>query len=146
MIKNAVLADTIASENTRSFNCPECDKYHFDCTTDCRDSAIDALNAKDAQPISELGGWHTNQPTFDCFVLLMTPEFPKNCPFVIAEWDNDAKVFYSESFDYPIPVWDCWKLIARNNILENPKYKDKLGKMALNGQIITNDEKATETE
>jgi hypothetical protein len=88
MITNTALADTIASENTRSFN----------------------------------------------------------CPFVIAEWDNDAKVFYSESFDYPIPVWDCWKLIARNNILENPKYKDTLGKMALNGQIITNDEKATETE
>jgi hypothetical protein len=78
------------------------------------------------QPITEQGGWHTEPPTFDCFALLMTPAFPKNCHFVVAEWDNDAECFYSESFDFPIEKWDCWKLIQKNWILENPKYSEEV--------------------
>lgn len=78
------------------------------------------------QPITEQGGWHTEPPTFDCFALLMTPAFPKNCHFVVAEWDNDAECFYSESFDFPIEKWDCWKLIQKNWVLENPKYSEEV--------------------
>ena len=145
--QNIDLAQTIANVNSRSFNCPECDKYHFDCTSDCVDSAMDAINYKDSQPIIELGGWHKEQPTQDCFVLLMTPEFPKNCVFIVAEWDHDAKMFYEESSDMPVKQWDCWKLIQYNWVLENPKYSDTLKNMAISDEQKTQfDEKATETK
>lgn len=76
--------------------------------------------------IVTLNQWHTNEPNEDCFALVMTKEFPKNCYFVVAEWDNDVKCFYNESTDYPIKNWDCWTKIQPNNLLKNDKYVDVL--------------------
>lgn len=66
---------------------------------------------KDKQSIGSLGGWNNTKPREDCFCLVKTIEFPKNCEYVVAEWDNDAKMFYSESNDKPIVDWEKWKLI-----------------------------------
>lgn len=75
-------------------------------------SAMTMAVWKDEQPIKESGGWHTEQPTEDGWYLVDTPDFPKNCHFVVAEWDNDAKNFYDEHSDYPIKFIG-WKLIER---------------------------------
>lgn len=56
--------------------------------------AIEIAEWKDEQPILELGGWHTEEPTEDGWYLVDTPNFPKNCRCVVAEWDSHAK-FYS---------------------------------------------------
>lgn len=76
--------------------------------------------------IVTLNQWHTNEPNEDCFALVMTKEFPKNCYFVVAEWDNDAKAFYSESTDDALQHLDCWTKIQPNNLLKNDKYDDLL--------------------
>ena len=68
---------------------------------------------KDEQTVKRLGGWSINEPDFDCFCIVKTAGFPKNCEYVVAEWDNDAKMFYSESNDEPIVDWEKWKLIER---------------------------------
>ena len=74
--------------------------------------AIKMADWKDKQPILELEGWHTEEPTEDGWYLVFTPDFPKNCYCVVAEWDNDAKCFFSEASDYPID-FRKWKLIER---------------------------------
>lgn len=70
---------------------------------------------KDEQPISEQGGWHEEEPTVDGWYLVDTPDFPKNCYCVVAEWDNTAKHFYSEETDDPIDFCK-WKLIEKRVI------------------------------
>ena len=50
---------------------------------------------KDAQPISELGGWHTEPPTENCKVLLETNS--KHEPYVVAGWSSHDKCFYDRS-------------------------------------------------
>lgn len=75
-------------------------------------TAIEMAEWKDKQPINELGGWHTEEPTEDGWYLVDTPDFPKNCHCIVAEWDNDAKHFYSESSDFPVD-FKKWKLIER---------------------------------
>ena len=82
-----------------------------------REVAETTAQWKDEQPIVEQGGWHTENPTEDCFVLLETNEFPKNCRYIVAEWDDDAKCFYSESSDFPVKDWDRWKFIDVNNFI-----------------------------
>lgn len=69
------------------------------------------MERTDTKPIAEMDGWSIEPPTINCFVLLKTPEFPKNCEYVVAEWDNDAKCFYSEATDYPIKLWYKWMMI-----------------------------------
>lgn len=76
------------------------------------DSAMEMAQWKDEQPIMETGGWHTEQPTENVWYLVDTPDFPKNCECVVAEWDNDAKHFYDEHSDCPIK-FHRWKLIER---------------------------------
>ena len=78
------------------------------------------------QDIVSINEWHTNEPNEDCFALVMTKEFPKNCFFVVAEWDNDAKNFYLESTDSALHHWDCWTKIQPNKLLQNDKYNDLL--------------------
>ena len=85
----------------------------------CRERRIVAQMAqwKDEQAISEQGGWHTEIPDVDCFVLLRTVEFPKNCKAIVAEWDNEHKCFYSEADDSPVEEWSEWKLIEMEELL-----------------------------
>lgn len=90
------------------------------------ETLLDFAKEKDKQPILEQGGWHTEKPTKDCFVILMTEEFPKNCFYVIAEWDNDAQCFYSEENDEPIEKWDYWKELEENLLLKRKNYKEEL--------------------
>lgn len=78
------------------------------------------------QDIISINEWRTEAPDEDCFALVMTREFPKNCFFVVAEWDNDAKAFYSESTDDALQYWDCWSKIQSNKLLKNNKYNDIL--------------------
>lgn len=89
-------------------------------------------DVKDNLPIVELGGWKKEEPDTDCYVLLMTEEFPKNCFYIVAEWDNDAKCFYSEASDMPIKHWDCWKLIERNEYLKGKSYRERLNEITNN--------------
>lgn len=77
------------------------------------------------QDMVSINEWRTEAPNEDCFALVMTREFPKNCVFVVAEWDNDAKSFYSESTDDALRHWDCWTKI-QPNLLKNDKYDDIL--------------------
>ncbi len=80
--------------------------------TDCYCASLEMAEWKDEQPISEQGGWHEEEPTEDGWYLVDTPDFPKNCYFIVAEWDNDAKHFYSEATDEPID-YEKWKLIEK---------------------------------
>ena len=89
---------------------------YYDSMQECIESAIQMAEWKDEQAIASLGGWSSEEPNFDCFCLVKTPEFPKNCECVVAEWDNDAKCFYLESNDMPIETWDKWKLIEKQTI------------------------------
>lgn len=75
-------------------------------------TAMEMAKFKDEQPIMEGDGWHTEQPTEDGWYLVDTPDFPKNCCCVVAEWDNDAKSFYDEHFELPIRFLR-WKLIEK---------------------------------
>jgi len=68
----------------------------------CREMA----DFKDAQPISELGGWHTEPPTKDCKVLLYMTKYS----MTVATWSNPNNKFYDNEY-YPIKVWTKWKEI-----------------------------------
>lgn len=76
------------------------------------DALIEMANWKDEQSILELGGWHKEEPTEDGWYLIKSNDFPKNCECMVAEWDNDAKHFYSEASDFPVSYKE-WKLIER---------------------------------
>lgn len=91
-----------------------CNTYKFHEKKYCgrKAAALEAMEWKDEQPIMESDGWHTEQPTEDGWYLVDTPDFPKNCCCVVAEWDNDAKSFYDEHSDLPIK-FHRWKLIER---------------------------------
>ena len=91
-----------ANEIARSLELRRCDYYSAAM------GAFEAIQWKDEQPIAELRGWHTKEPTIDCYVLLKT----KNREYIVAEWDNDAKCFYSETGDFPIS-WKKWKMIEK---------------------------------
>ena len=75
-------------------------------------SVMEMARWKDNQPIMESDGWHTEQPTEDGWYLVDTPDFPKNCYCVVAEWNNDAKSFYDEHSELPIK-FHRWKLIEK---------------------------------
>ena len=89
------------------------------------DAMVYMAKCKDREPIADTGGWETDKPKKDCFVLLMTQEFPKNCFYIVAEWDNDAQCFYSEASDRPVENWDCWKLIEMNDSIKQYSYGNK---------------------
>jgi len=74
--------------------------------------AVAMGKAKDEQPILEQGGWHNEEPTEDGWYLIKSNDFPKNCECMVAEWDNNAKSFYSEASDEPVSYRE-WKLIEK---------------------------------
>jgi hypothetical protein len=88
------------------------DETYITTEPDCYDAALTMAKWKDEQPIMESDGWHTEEPTENGWYLVDTPDFPKNCECVVAEWDNDAKHFYDEHSDFPIK-FNRWKLIER---------------------------------
>lgn len=70
-----------------------------------------ALSFKDAQPISELGGWHTEPPTEDGCYLAETFRIPyKNCHYIVAEYDTNAQTWYDEAYENEIEI-KRWKRI-----------------------------------
>ncbi|MBQ2174914.1 MAG: hypothetical protein II453_07595 [Alphaproteobacteria bacterium] len=65
----------------------------------------------DTQPISELGGWHTEPPTEDGCYLVEAITIPyKNSEFLVAEYDTNAQCWYDEAFENPIEI-KKWKRI-----------------------------------
>lgn len=82
------------------------------CREDVEDALLYMAEWKDEQSILELGGWHKEEPTEDGWYLIKSNDFPKNCECMVAEWDNDAKHFYSEASDFPVSYKE-WKLIER---------------------------------
>lgn len=79
---------------------------------DLQDVALQAMEWKDEQSILELGGWYKKQPTEDGWYLIKSNDRPKNCECMVAEWDNNAKQFYSEADDEPVSYRE-WKLIEK---------------------------------
>lgn len=75
----------------------------------CYAAAMAMASFKDAQPISELGGWHTEPPTIDCTVLLYITEQT----LTVSRWNSPNKMFYENVYVYskPIKKWIKWKLI-----------------------------------
>lgn len=45
------------------------------------------------------------------YLVIAPQSFPKNCKVVVAEFDFDAKTFYSESSDYAIKDATHWRCI-----------------------------------
>lgn len=93
------------------------DQTNMECLCQgVREILVKMAEWKDEQNIVDLGGWQTEKPTIDCFCLVETKDFPKNCQYIVAEWDNDAKCFYSESSDMPIS-YTRYKIIEPNEFL-----------------------------
>lgn len=82
------------------------------------ESAMKMEELKDHQNISDLGGWCTEEPTIDCLCLVDTKDVPKNCHYVVAEWNNDTKHFYSETA-YTLISYDRYKIIEPINRKDN---------------------------
>lgn len=77
----------------------------------CFDSAMAMADFKDSQPISELGGWHTEPPTEDGCYLAETFRIPyKNCLYIVAEYDTNAQAWYDEAYENEIEI-KRWKKI-----------------------------------
>lgn len=97
-------------------HCNWCGKPLSDCydnlcgdLQDCikEDAWDEGYEACANQPISEQEGWidfNDEHPTKDGYYLVKTPDFYKNCEFIVAEWSNHAERFYEEAFDNPIEV------------------------------------------
>ena len=68
-------------------------------------------DSKDNQPISKLGGWHTEPPTEDGCYLTETFRIPyKNCHYIVAEYDTNAQTWYDEAYENEIEI-KRWKRI-----------------------------------
>ena len=103
-MKNEQKAKEIAEENAYEWRDQECGAVSSE--EECYKSAMAMADFKDTQPISELGGWHTEPPTEDCKVLLCMSEFT----MAVAKWNSPNKMFYDE-FQEPIKKWIKWKRI-----------------------------------
>lgn len=78
---------------------------------ECYYAAMEMANFKDEQPISELGGWHTEPPTEDGCYLAETFRIPyKNCNYIVAEYDTNAQTWYDEAYENEIEI-KRWKRI-----------------------------------
>lgn len=106
-MKNEEKAKEIAIEKSREWIDQEYGKISTE--EDCYKSAMAMADFKNAQPISELGGWHTELPTKDCTVLLYITEQT----LTVSRWNSPNKMFYDNVFVYskPIKKWIKWKLI-----------------------------------
>ena len=77
----------------------------------CYAAAMAMADFKDTQPISELGGWHTEPPTEDGCYLAETFRIPyKNCHYIVAEYDTNAQAWYDEAYENEIDI-KRWKKI-----------------------------------
>ena len=78
---------------------------------ECYIAAMAMADFKDAQPISSVGGWHTEPPTEDGCYLAETFHIPyKNFHYIVAQYDTNAKAWYEEEFDNEIEI-KRWKRI-----------------------------------
>lgn len=108
-MKNEGKAREIAKENAYVWR----DQEYGDVSSeeDCYESAMAMADFKDNQPISELGGWHTEPPTDDCCYLVEATNIPyKNSKFLVAEYDTNAQCWYDEAFENSINIIR-WKKI-----------------------------------
>lgn len=98
--------------------------HRMSCTRCVKFSSVTKMAEwKDKQPITDLGGWVSpvHDPIRNCFCLVkLKTSYPKNCKYVVAEFDADAKCFYFESDDEPIDIKDVekWKLLQVINDIE----------------------------
>lgn len=106
---NEQKAKEIAIENSREWR--DQDYGTISTEGDCYNSAMEMAAFKDTQPISELGGWHTETPTEDGCYLVEAAQIPyKNSKFLIAEFDTNAQCWYDEAFENSIEIIQ-WKRI-----------------------------------
>lgn len=108
-MKNEEKAREIAKENAYEWR----DQEYGDVSSeeDCYESAMAMADFKDNQPISELGGWHTEPPTEDGCYLAETFRIPyKNCHYIVAEYDTNAQAWYDEAYENEIEI-KRWKRI-----------------------------------
>lgn len=108
-MKNEEKAREIAKENAYEWR----DQEYGDVSSeeDCYESAMAMAYFKDNQPISELGGWHTEPPTEDGCYLAETFRIPyKNCHYIVAEYDTNAQTWYDEAYENEIEI-KRWKRI-----------------------------------
>lgn len=103
-MKNEEKAREIAKENAYEWR----DQEYGDVSSeeDCYESAMAMADFKDNQPISELGGWHTEPPTKDCKVLLNITKYS----MTVATWSSPNNMFYDTEYE-PIKKWTKWKKI-----------------------------------
>lgn len=109
MKTNEEKAKEIAIENSREWRDQDCGLINTE--EDCYDSAMAMADFKDTQPISELGGWHTEPPTEDgCYLAEATIIPYKNSDFLVAEYDTNAQCWYDEAYENEIEI-KRWKRI-----------------------------------
>lgn len=78
---------------------------------ECSIAAMKMAVFKNTQPISELGGWHTEPPTEDGCYLVEATNIPyKNSEFLVAEYDTNAQAWYDEAYENEIEI-KRWKRI-----------------------------------
>lgn len=87
-------------------DCDKCDFHNQSCFE--YKHLIEMAKHKDKQPISKLGGWHTEPPTEDGSVLLERNS--KHEPYVVAGWSSYDKCFY-DSNEQKYTKWERWKKI-----------------------------------
>jgi hypothetical protein len=82
-----------------------CEKTQEDS---CRDFKLllKMAEKKDAQPISEQGGWHKEKPKRDCWVILERIQGY----YDVAYWENTSKHFYYPNEEMA-KNWRRWKLL-----------------------------------
>lgn len=109
MKTNEEKAKEIAIENSHEWR--DQDYGLISTEGNCYDSAMAMADFKDNQPISELGGWHTEPPTEDGCYLAETFRIPyKNCQYIVAEYDSNANAWYDEAYEKEIEI-KRWKKI-----------------------------------
>jgi len=98
MTNEKLVLSIVPADNLTAYNC-----------------ALEVARRKDEEynikPISELGGWHTEPPTEDGCYLAETFRIPyKNCHYIVAEYDTNAKCWYDEAYENEIEI-KRWKKI-----------------------------------
>lgn len=77
-----------------------------DSFEECKASALKMAQWKDELPISDLGGWHKEKPTRDCWVVLERIQGY----YDVAYWENTSKHFYYPNEEIA-KNWRRWKLL-----------------------------------
>lgn len=94
MTNEKLVLSIVPADNLTAYNC-----------------ALEVARRKDDEPISELGGWHTEPPTEDGCYLVEAVNIPyKNTEFLVAEYDTNAQCWYDEAYEKSIEI-KRWKRI-----------------------------------